>query len=99
MQTVAEFVEQRYGGRVAEIGRQFPTYGELRSALDELPGWGPVTVELFLRELRGVLAGTDPPLNDRAGHDARISALSTPAARRWTSDSWPSSLTVATWHS
>jgi hypothetical protein len=39
---------------------------ETRAALDALPGWGPVTVALFLRELRGVWPGVDPPLDDRA---------------------------------
>jgi hypothetical protein len=39
---------------------------ELGGALDALPGWGPVTVGLFLRELRGVRPGIDPPLDPRA---------------------------------
>jgi len=30
------------------------TPAELEAALDALPGWGPVTVGAFLRELRGV---------------------------------------------
>src|SRR5450759_1456285 len=29
-------------------------------------GWGPVTVRLFLRELRDVWRGADPPLDPRA---------------------------------
>jgi len=36
------------------------------TALDALPGWDPVTVALFLRELRGVWPDVDPPLDDRA---------------------------------
>ncbi|MEU6411759.1 hypothetical protein [Microbispora sp. NPDC046933] len=39
---------------------------ETRAALDALPGWGPVTVALFLRELRGVWPGVDPPPDERA---------------------------------
>ena len=42
-----------------------------RIALDALPGWGPVTVALFLRELRGVWPDVDPPLDDRAEQAAR----------------------------
>ena len=48
------------------IGETFTTYPELRQALDVLPGWGPVTIELFLRELRGVWPGAQPPLDQRA---------------------------------
>jgi hypothetical protein len=44
--------------------------GETRAALDALPGWGPVTVSLFLRELRDVWPGVDPPLDDRAAEAA-----------------------------
>ena len=36
------------------IGRRFAAYPALHAALDALPGWGRVTVRLFLRELRGV---------------------------------------------
>lgn len=43
---------------------------ETRAVLDALPGWGPVTVSLFLRELRGVWPGVDPPLGGRAAEAA-----------------------------
>src|SRR5690606_38042744 len=39
--------------------------GETRAKLDALPGWGPVTVSLFLRELRGVGPDVDPPPGGR----------------------------------
>ena len=48
------------------IGRHFAAYPGLCAALDALPGWGPVTVRLFLRELRGVWPGAGPPLDERA---------------------------------
>jgi hypothetical protein len=63
---LSEIVNERYGGQVAVIGRSFPAYPDLGAALDGLPGWGPVTVRLFLRELRGVWPGADPPLDERA---------------------------------
>jgi hypothetical protein len=31
--------------------------------LEQLPGWGQVTVSLFLRQLRGVVPHADPPLD------------------------------------
>jgi hypothetical protein len=68
---LSEIINERYDGRVAVIGRRFTAYPELRAALDALPGWGPVTVRLFLRELRGVWPGADPPLDERAAGAAR----------------------------
>jgi hypothetical protein len=38
----------------------------LEAALDDLPGWGQTTVRIFLRELRGIWPGADPPLDERA---------------------------------
>ena len=61
-----EIINERYDGQVAVIGRRFAAYPALRAALDALPGWGPVTIRLFLRELRGVWPGADPPLDERA---------------------------------
>ena len=39
---------------------------ELRAAPDVLPGWGPVTIQLFLRELRGVWPGRATAARPRA---------------------------------
>ena len=71
---LCEIIADRYDGQVGLIGRRFAAYPELRAALDALPGWGPVTVRLFLRELRGVWPGAGPPLDERAatgGHTCR----------------------------
>ncbi len=64
-------VAERHGGRMASLGEQFPDPGELERALDALPGWGPVTVRSFLRELRGVWPGADATLDKRAAAAAR----------------------------
>ena len=66
LQALSEVIGEHYGGQAAVIGQTFITYPELRQALDVLPGWGPVTIELFLRELRGVWPGAQPPLDQRA---------------------------------
>ena len=71
LQALADIICDRYGGRVAGIGETSTTYPMLRDALDALPGWGPVTLQLFLRELRGVWPGADPPFADRAERAAR----------------------------
>lgn len=39
---------------------------EIASALRALPGWGPVTVALFLRELRGAYPQIEPQIDSRA---------------------------------
>ncbi len=66
LQALSEVIGERYDEQVAEIGRLHRSYPELRAALDALPGWGPTTVQLFLRELRGVWPGAQPPLDGRA---------------------------------
>ena len=68
---LCEVIDDRYDGQVAVIGRRFAAYPDLSAALDALPGWGPVTVRLFLRELRGAWPGADPPLDGRAAAAAR----------------------------
>ena len=50
-------IGERYDGRAAMTGQQLSTYPTLRAALDVLPGWGPVTIQRFLRELPGVWPG------------------------------------------
>ncbi len=83
LEDLAKVVTERYDGTVAEFGRRYTDPGELEGALGELPGWGAVTVGLFLRELRGVWPGAQPPLDaagggsgtppgsDRARHEGR----------------------------
>lgn len=66
LHALADAVNERHGGEVAHIGRTFTTYTGLRDVLDTLPGWGPVTIGLFLRELRGVWLGANPPIAERA---------------------------------
>ncbi len=57
---------QTTGDGIVALGEDLSQPEELQAALDALPGWGPVTVRLFLRELRGVWPGADPPLDPRA---------------------------------
>jgi hypothetical protein len=81
LQALSEIIDERYDGQAAEIGRRHPAYPALRTALIALPGWGPVTVQLFLRELRGVWPGAQPPLDPRAAFGAcHLGLLSTEQA-------------------
>ena len=79
LQALSEIIGERYDGRAAVIGQRHTTYPALRAALDVLPGWGPVTIQLFLRELRGVWPGAQPPLDPRAAYAARHLGLTGPA--------------------
>ncbi len=71
LQDLAQRVDELYGGRVSEIPRRVGDPAQLPAALDALPGWGPVTVGVFLREMRGVWPGVNPPLDRRAETAAR----------------------------
>ena len=64
LHAIARKLETEYDGRVSSV-LDLPA-DQLGAALDALPGWGEVTVGLFLRELRGVRPGIEPPLDRRA---------------------------------
>ena len=66
LQELAGVIDTRYAGEVATIGRHAAEPSELTGLLDALPGWGPVTVGLFLRELRGIWPGARIPLDPKA---------------------------------
>lgn len=68
---LCDVLSERYDSRVCAIPDQVRTSGELEAALDDLPGWGPVTVGVFLRELRGVWPLAAPALDARAEACAR----------------------------
>ena len=72
---LAEAIADRYAGRLALLGEEIMGASELERALGALPGWDPVTVATFLRELRGVWPGADVPLDPRAALAARHVAL------------------------
>jgi hypothetical protein len=48
------------------MGARRTDSADLAATLDALPGWGPVTVNAFLRELRGVWQAATPPVDPRA---------------------------------
>ena len=68
---LAEVVADRYDERLATLGEVVLNPRELEQALEDLPGWGAVTVGAFLRELRGVWPAADPPLDASAAIAAR----------------------------
>ncbi len=65
LHALCDVLGEHYGGRVCAIPDNARTPAELEEALDELPGWGPVTVGIFLRELRGVWTLATPALDPR----------------------------------
>jgi len=86
LQALAVAVDTRFGGAVAAIGSGCADPSELTASLDALPGWGPVTIHLFLRELRGVWPGARIPL------DPNASAMA--AHLGWLTGRHPDDLTV-----
>lgn len=76
LQALAAAVEHRLKGPVADLGGRVTDPGELEAMLDVLPGWGPTTVRVFLRELRGRWPAACPPLDPRAGWAAGHLGLS-----------------------
>ncbi len=89
LRALSEIIGERYDGQAAVIGRRHQSYPGLRAALGVLPGWGPVTIQLFLRELRGVWPGAQPPLDPRAEYAARHLGLLSPARPGRTSSAAP----------
>lgn len=71
LQALASVIRDRWAGTVSEIGRRHSDPAGLSAALDALPGWGPVTIRLFLRELRGVWPGARLPVDERAAEAGR----------------------------
>jgi endonuclease III len=70
LHALADAAGRRFGGLVSSAGRCYTDPDDLRGALESLPGWGPVTVRTFLRELRGVWSGARVPLDRRAARAA-----------------------------
>jgi hypothetical protein len=70
LQLLAAEVRTRLGGTVGSLATVTDPH-VLESTLDALPGWGPTTVRIFLRELRDVWPGAQPPLDERALRAAR----------------------------
>jgi hypothetical protein len=64
LQELSRVLYDRYGGSVGAIESSVASAAELEVALDALPGWGVVTVDVFLRELRGIWRHADPPLSE-----------------------------------
>jgi hypothetical protein len=80
LQELEKAITERYGD-VASIGRNVTDPVSLVKSLDTLPGWGPMTIQLFLRELRGVWSGAQLPLDPRAISAARHLGLFEPRDR------------------
>jgi hypothetical protein len=82
LQRLGDEVQRRCGATVAVLARRHPDPDGLTAALGAFTGWGPVTVHAFLRELRGVWPGADPPLDARALQAAQHLGLVATSDRR-----------------
>ena len=77
LQQLAVDVRVRCRGTVSSLAT-FTDAHALEAALDAFPGWGPTTVRIFLRELRDVWRGAQPPVDERALRAARHLKLPVP---------------------
>ncbi len=68
---LADVIADRFGGGLAALGEHIEQPADLEQALRDLPGWGPVAVHAFLRELRGLWPGAALGLDDRTVLAAR----------------------------
>jgi len=60
-------LQEKYGGSLERVHDAAADYDDLERRLRDLaPGVGPTTVNIFLRELRGIWAKADPPLSPPA---------------------------------
>jgi hypothetical protein len=84
LHALARVVGERYGGSIAPLGARVVVPTALEAELRDLPGWGPTTIRMFLRELRGVWPGAQPALDERtleaAAHLGFLHAHDTPEA-------------------
>lgn len=57
---IAEMLNTRYNGDLNRLQREAKDASDLEAKLNDFKGVGPVTVNIFLRELRGVWEKADP---------------------------------------
>lgn len=69
-QAVMKLLGERYNGKLSNLHEQAKDPADLEARLQEFKSVGPVTANIFLRELRGVWKKADPSL----GHLARKAA-------------------------
>ena len=73
---IMESLQARYQGSLERLHAAAADPDDLERRLRELaPGIGPATVNIFLRELRGIWAKADPPLSPLAQAAAEHSGL------------------------
>ncbi len=65
-----KLLERKYKGKISNIHKTAKDNKDLEERLQEFKGIGPTTVNIFLRDLRGIWKKADPKL----GHLARIAA-------------------------
>jgi endonuclease III len=76
---------ERYGGDIDQVHERASDPRDLEGRLMEFRGFGPVAVNIFLRELRGIWSKADPELSSYAKAVASRLGLSADLARRYES--------------
>jgi len=71
-------LQELYGGKIVALMEEAVDYEELEERLEEFKGVGPVTVNIFLRELRDTWFKADPPVQKFVVRAARHLSLIKP---------------------
>lgn len=82
LQSLADAVRARPGGVEGLLRSARESGMDVRSVLDELPGWGPSTVGLFLREVETDRQVVDTRARDAAAHLGLVGAAAKSTAAR-----------------
>jgi hypothetical protein len=73
---------EKYGGRVGAIHEAATGPGDLEARLRQFPGFGPVTINIFLRELRPFWPKADPAPLSQVFETAAAIGVGLPADRK-----------------
>lgn len=79
---VCQRLLDEYGGRITEVHRRASDARDLERCLQQLYGVGPVTTNIFLRELRPFWSKADPEVLPRVRAAARARHVALPSRAR-----------------
>ena len=78
--SMMKLLKEKYDGKLGTVHKLAADQRDLEKRLQEFRGVGPVTMNIFLRDLRGVWSKADPPLGHIAAKAARDLGLKDPKA-------------------
>ncbi len=77
---ITKLLEKKYNGKLGNLHAKAESPAELEARVQEFRGVGPVTTNIFLRELRGVWKKAEPPLGHLAKKAAKELGIKEPVS-------------------